>query len=205
MKEGCVGEIYIYMVVDSHTFLKALQAQRAPPTVTTQELEDYNRRARQKLLDTITAMDNELAQLHARQGARERAIQEAIVQKEQSEDDLARVIREKDKVHRVLCRTVQEKSELEAELVQEEQKLSHMRARLTAVGIERERLSKSVASESMLLEDERLRVITIQRDQLANKEASLAREIVDLTESVQKGMELKARRMEQLKSVLAGD
>lgn len=197
--------LVVGMVVDSETFLRALHAQRAPPTVTGQELEDHTRRARQKLLDTITAMDNELARLHAKLGARERAIEEAHAKTEQTEDELAKVIREKDKVNRVLYRTVQERAELEAELAQEEQKVSHMRARLTAVGIEREKLSKGLASDSMLLQDERLRLVSLQRDQLASMEASLAREIVDLTESVNKGMELKARRMEQLKSVLAGD
>ena len=193
------------MGVDSDVFFKALSAQRAPPTVTLQELDQHTKQTRQKMIDRMSSMDRELSQLYSKTGAAERAINEAQEARERAEEELANVNKEKDRASRVLYRTVQEKAELEAELLQEEQKLVHIRTRLMAVGIERERLSKNLTDESMLLQEERMKALQVQRTSLAEKEAIIAREIVELTDSVNKGLELKARRMEQLKSVLAGD
>jgi predicted nucleic acid-binding Zn-ribbon protein len=193
------------MVVDSHTFFKALSSQRAPPTVTTKELEEHTKRARQKLMNTMSSMDRELADLNARCGAAERALYEARAKADDIEDQLSKVNNEKDKVSRVLYRKVQERAELEAEVLQEEQKVSHMRSRLVSVGLERERIAKSLASEGMALQEERLLALQSERSKLVEIEATIAREIVDLTDSINKGLELKARRIQQLKSVLAGD
>jgi len=191
--------------MDSDIFFRALGSQRAPPTVTIQELDDHTRKAKQKLLDKMTAMDRELSQIFAKRGAAERAIHEAVALREQAEEELANVIKEKEKASRVLYRTVQEKAELEAELLQEEQKVAHMRTRLVALGIERERVGKRLSSESLLYEQERMKLLETQRSDLIEMEGSIAREIIELTDSVNKGLELKARRLEQLKSVLAGD
>ena len=193
------------MGVDSDIFFRALSAQRAPPTVTLQELDEHTKKARKNMIDRMASMDKELSQLYSKTGAAERAIHEADAAKERAEEELANVNKEKDRASRVLYRTVQEKSELEAELLQEEQKLAHIRSRVVAVGIERERLSKNLTDESMLLQEQRMKSLQVQRTALVEREATIAREIVELTDSVNKGLELKARRMEQLKSVLAGD
>ena len=192
------------MVVDSHSFLKALNMKRAPPTVTSNEMEEHTMRARKKLLETMTQMNTELTKLQDKVSFTQKKMNEATRATETVEEELSRVEKEKERIKRALYRSVQEASELEAELVEDEQRVRHIRHRITTVGIERERLSKELTTDALLLAEEKMVVMQKRRDKLAEMERTLAREIAELTDSVERGTRIKERRMKQLKTIIGG-